>query len=112
MTPSPASPRPSTPNATPVGLMALIIAVIGGGLAVGFNVDIAPLDLWTYPVATVLAIIAIALAWWARSRGVRAEKAGGTFRGTMSLLAFGIALATLLFTLLPSVMFLMAQLRG
>ncbi|WP_040166557.1 hypothetical protein [Microbacterium gorillae] len=90
---------------------ALVAGLLGGLLALGFNFGIGPLGLWTYPVAVVLAIVAIVAAIRARAHGLRIARSGGTFPGWVSLLGLTIGVITLLFTFVPALAFVVAQFR-
>lgn len=90
-------------------ILALTSAVLAGLLTAGFMMEFSPLELWTYPVAALLAIVAIVCAWVARGAGVKLAKEGKSFPVWMSLLAFIIAVLTLFLTFFPSVAFLSTQ---
>lgn len=107
---APSSAREST-RVRVMTVVAAVAAVGGVLLVVGFAFDIAPLDLWTYPVAAVLAVVAITAAIRARVHGLRVLRAGGAFTGAGSLAALGAGIIVLFLTFFPSLSFLFAQLR-
>lgn len=90
-------------TASVIGLAA---ALLGALITAGVWYDIAPLDLWSYPVATLLSVIAVVAAWIARAAGLEVVKDGGTFPGWMSLLAFILAAFTFIVTLTGTLAFL------
>ncbi len=93
---------------TVIAAAAALLSVL---LTVGFQFDIDPLDMWTYPVASVLAIIAVVAGLRARAHGMRVNRAGGDFNGALSLASVGVGAVVLFFTFFPSLMYVLAQFR-
>lgn len=103
------SPAPSRSRMLTSSVIALVAALAGALLTAGMWYRIAPLDLWTYPVATLASIVALIAAALARRDGLRLVKAGEPFPGWMSLLAFLLGGFTLVVTFSTSVGFIASQ---